>query len=139
MQPINPENVHIEPDDDGTEEVFDYPPELIDALPKLQAEHGKLWTHLIAPDPGIVVFRKANSIEFRNVFAAQQGDTPIAYATECAKLGHNAIVWPAPTVVQAIAEECPGVPISVGRRAYVQAQGVRETRGKKRPSSPKKG
>jgi len=139
IQPISESHQHIDVDDDGSEDVFDYPAELVSALPKLREDHGKLWTQLVGPDPGIVVFRKANSIEFRNVAAAQQGDSQVDYINQLTKLGHQAVVWPPAAQFVAMAEEYPGIPVMVGRASYARALGVRESRGKGQPSSPRKG
>jgi len=91
-EPVNSEHVHVEVDSDGDEISVEYPAELIAALPALQSQHPKLSTRLIGPEPGILLVRPANSIEYRNATAAQMEDKQRSFVESIERLGHNAVV-----------------------------------------------
>lgn len=138
-EPVNSEHVHVEVDSDGDEISVEYPAELIAALPALQAQHPKLSTRLIGPEPGILLVRPANSIEYRNATAAQMEDKQRPFVESIERLGHNAVVWPSPEAFAAIVAEFPGVAHAAGFTAFALASGSRAAKGKGQPSSSPKG
>lgn len=120
----------IEADEDSDGEVIPYPDGLKAVLPRLTAEHRRLYVYPTAM--GLVVYKRASDLDHRAITAAKLGGKDTGLIDAQIKCGWNSVVWPPRETYSQWADEYPGIPTTVGILAWSKANGDRQATKKKR-------